>query len=135
MNLLHNEADAEDVVQQTFLYLFYNFEKLGDVDSPSAKAYIAKTAEHRAIDILRGKKRFASLEDCPDFNSPHIDTLHPLEDALSQLAERYRALLGLQYIEGYSTKDIAEMLGMKRGTVQKTIWRAKTMLAEILEAG
>lgn len=101
MNLLHNEADAEDVVQQTFLYLFYNFEKLGDVDSPSAKAYIAKTAEHRAIDILRGKKRFASLEDCPDFNSPHIDTLHPLEDALSQLAERYRELLVLQYIEGY----------------------------------
>ena len=58
-----------------------------------------------------------------------------MEDALSQLAERYRELLVLQYIEGYSTKDIAEMLGMKRGTVQKTIWRAKTMLAEILEAG
>lgn len=64
-----------------------------------------------------------------------MGALHPLEDALSQLPERYRQLLVLQYIEGYSTKEIAGMLGMKRGTVQKTMWRAKTMLAEILEAG
>ena len=127
MNLLHNEADAEDVVRQTFLYLFCNFEKLGDVDSPSTKAYIAKTAEHRAIDILRGNKRFASLEDCPDFNSPHMDALHPLEDALSQLPEHYRRVITLHYVEGYSTKEIARMLGLKRGTVQKTMWRAKTM--------
>lgn len=135
MKVLHNEAGAEDVVRQTFLYLFCNFEKLGDVDSPSTKAYIAKTAEHRAIDILRGNKRFASLEDCPDFNSPHMDAHHPLEDALSQLPEHYRRVITLHYVEGYSTKEIARMLGLKRGTVQKTMWRAKTMLAKILEAG
>lgn len=129
--MLHNEAGVEDVVRQTFLYLFCNFEKLGDVDSPSTKAYIAKTAEHRAIDILQGNKRFASLEDCPDFNSPHMDALHPLEDALSH----YRRVITLHYVKDYSTKEISELLGMKRGTVQKTIWMAKTMLAEILEAG
>ncbi len=135
LKVLRSEADAEDVVQQTFLYLFRNLDKVRDVDSPSTKAYIAKTAEHRAVDIIRAKQRFVSLDDYPDFTAPHMGALHPLEDALSQLPERYRQLLVLQYIEGYSTKEIAGMLGMKRGTVQKTMWRAKTMLAEILEAG
>ena len=116
-----NEADAEDMVQQTFLYLFCNFEKLGDVDSPSTKACIAKVAEHRAIDILWGKKWFASLEDCPDFNSPHMDALHPLEDAVSQLTKHYRSGITLHYVEGYSTKEIAGMLGMKRGTVKNDV--------------
>lgn len=97
LKVLRNEADAEDVVQQTFLYLFCHLEKVGDVDSPSTKAYIAKTAEHRAIDIIRAKQRFVSLDNYPDFTAPHTDALHPLEDALSQLPERYRQLLVLHY--------------------------------------
>lgn len=135
LKVLRNEADAEDVVQQTFLYLFCHLEKVGDVDSPSTKAYIAKTAEHRAIDIIRAKQRFVSLDNYPDFTAPHTDTLHPLEDALSQLPERYRQLLVLHYIEGYSTEEISGMLHTQRGTVQKALWRAKTRLAEVLDAG
>lgn len=121
LKVLRNEADAEDVVQQTFLYLFCHLEKVGDVDSPSTKAYIAKTAEHRAIDIIRAKQRFVSLDNYPDFTAPHTDALHPLEDALSQLPERYRQLLVLHYIEGYSTEEISGMLHTQRGTVQKTL--------------
>lgn len=52
LKVLRNEVDAEDVVQQTFLYLFCHLEKVGDVDSPSTKAYIAKTAEHILFNLI-----------------------------------------------------------------------------------
>ena len=39
----------------------------------------------------------------------------------------------MQFIEGYDTQEIAEMLDMKRGTVQKTSWRAKEMLAKLIQ--
>ena len=58
MEILQNSADAEDVVQQAFLYLMLHMDKLGDIDSPSTKAYVSLTAKHRAIDLYRSRRRY-----------------------------------------------------------------------------
>lgn len=133
LKILGNMADAEDAVQQAFLSILEHLEKVGEVESPATKAYLCKIVEHKAIDLIRAKKRFVSMDNCADRYAPPPDELHPLTEAIARLPKRYQEVLVLQFIEGYDTQEIAEMLDMKRGTVQKTSWRAKEMLAKLIQ--
>lgn len=56
-----------------------------------------------------------------------------IADALSQLPARYRELILLRYANGYSTKEIAALLGMSQKNVQKVLWRAKKQLEQKLD--
>jgi len=125
-----NEADAEDAVQQAFVSIIENLDKIGIIDSPQTKSYVAIIAEHKAIDIVRAKKRFVELnEDITGFEI-ELPGDCGLADAMSKLPGRYREVLLLRYDNGYNTQEIAQILDMKRGTVQKLIWRAKEMLTK-----
>ena len=55
-------------------------------------------------------------------------------EAISQLPPRDRDVLLLRFWDGYTTEEIAGMLGMKKDAVQKAIWRAKKKLSEKLTA-
>ena len=129
-----NEADAEDAVQQALGSILENLDKIGPVDSPKTKSYVAIITEHKAIDIVRAKKKFVEWDD----SIPGVEIDPPgdlgLADAIAALPGRYRELLLLRYDNGYDTMEIAKMLNMKRGTVQKMIWRAKEMLSKKMEA-
>jgi len=127
--IVGNEADAEDAVQQAFVSIIENLDKIGIIDSPQTKSYVAIIAEHKAIDIVRTKKRFVELnEDIIGFEIELPEDCG-LADAMAKLPGRYRKVLLLRYSNGYDTQEIAQILGMKRGSVQKLIWRAKEMLA------
>ncbi len=52
---------------------------------------------------------------------------------MAVLPARYREILLLHYDNGFNTKEIAKMLSMKRGSVQKLLWRAKESLREQME--
>ena len=128
--VVQNEPDAEDAVQLAFVSIIENLEKIGPIDSPQTKSYVAIIAEHKAIDILRAKKRVVEWDD----NIMGLEVEPPgdsgLADAIATLPGRYRELLLLRYDNGYDTMEIAKMFDMKRGTVQKMIWRAKEMLSK-----
>ena len=124
MEILQNPADAEDAAPQALLYLLSHMDKLGDIDSPATKAYVALTAKHRAIDLYRSNMKAAQV---------HPERLGVME-AISQLPPRDRDVLMLRFWDGYTTEEIAGMLGMKKDAVQKAIWRAKKKLSEKLTA-
>lgn len=127
-----NESDAEDAVQQAFVSIIENLDKVGVIDSPQTKSYVAIIAEHKAIDIVRAKKRFVELnEDIAGFEISMPGDCG-LADAMAKLPGRYREVLLLRYDNGYDTQEIAQILDMKRGSVQKLIWRAKEMLAKTM---
>lgn len=132
MEILQNSADAEDAVQQAFLYLLLHMDKLGDIDSPSTKAYVALTAKHRAIDLYRSRRRCEPA----DVSSMRTSQIYPerlgVAEAISLLPARDRDMLLLRFWEGYTTDEIAGMLHMKTDAVQKAIWRAKKKLAVTL---
>ena len=56
-----------------------------------------------------------------------------LATAIAKLKPRYREVILLHYVSGYSAKEIAKVLGMKADSVQKLIYRAKEALRKQLE--
>ena len=52
---------------------------------------------------------------------------------MSALPEPYRASVTLHYYEGFSTREIAALLGLRRGTVLSRLSRAREMLKKMLE--
>lgn len=135
MEILQNSADAEDAVQQAFLYLILHMDRLGDIDSPATRAYVTLTAKHRAIDLYRSRRRCEPA----DISGMRTAGIYPerlgVAEAISQLPARDRDILLLRFWEGYTTDEIAGMLHMKTDAVQKAIWRAKKKLSEKLAEG
>ena len=132
---LKNEQDAEDAVHQAFLAVIENLDKIKEVRSDRTKSYITIITERKAIDIIRQRSKFidANVEDTIGGVDITYEGDSDLARAMARLPARYREMLLLRYDGGYSTREIAQMLGMKRGTVQKVIWRAKMALQKELE--
>lgn len=132
MEILQNSADAEDAVQQAFLYLMLHMDKLGAIDSPATRAYVTLTAKHRAIDLYRSRRCCEPV----DVSGMQAAGIHPerlgVMEALDSLPSRDKNMLLLRFWEGYTTDEIAGMLRMKKDAVQKAIWRAKKKLSEKL---
>jgi RNA polymerase sigma-70 factor (ECF subfamily) len=135
IKLLNNEQDAEDAVHQAFLAIIENLDKIKGVHSERTRAYIAIITERKAIDIIRVRAKFVdvNVEDTIGGMDITYEGDSDLARAMARLPARYREMLLLRYDSGYSTREIAQMLGMKRGTGQKVIWRAKEALQRELE--
>lgn len=133
--ILENQYDAEDAVHQAFVSIIDNLNKIGNVDCPETKSYIVIITEHKAIDIIRSRKHLTGEE--------MLDTLHGMDiplpgdnglaDAMAKLPARYREVLLLRFDNGYNTKEIAKMMNMTEGSMQKLIWRAKEALRKQLD--
>ena len=135
LRILGDPHDAEDAVHQAFVSLIDNLEKISDIECPKTRAYIVIITERKALDILRGRRKYAAAyedERLPGLEIPPPGD-HGLRDALARLPARYREVLLLRFDCGYSTGELADILGMKRTSVQKLIWRAKEALAGELE--
>lgn len=132
--ILHNEHDAEDAVHQAFVALLKNLEKISDVKCPRTRAYVVITVERKALDIIRHRRRFAGeLDETRSGMEFPMPDDGGVADALARLPARYRAVLLLRFDCGYSTGELAELLEMNRGSVQKLVWRAREALARQME--
>lgn len=133
--ILNNQQDAEDAVHQAFVSIIENLEKISDVDCPKTRSYIVIIVERKAIDLMRKNEKVVSMESIDEATGIKISLPDDdgISNAFANLPARYREVLLLHYDNGYSTKEIAKMFGMKRSTVQKLLWRAKNALQEILD--
>ena len=61
--ILHNSPDAEDVVQDAFLYVADHLEKINQFDRQKTRSYLAIITEHKAIDLLRSRHPEDSLDE------------------------------------------------------------------------
>lgn len=131
--ILENEFDAEDAVHSAFLSISENMDKIQDPSSQRTRGFIAIIVERKAIDIYRKRSRFVSLdaienEICISFPPPEDDDL---ARCIAKLPVRYRHVITLKFYHGYTTKEIADILGMKPAAASKLIQRAKAKLEEI----
>lgn len=133
--ILKNQYDAEDAVHQAFVSIIDNLSKVKEVNCPETRSYVVIIAENKAIDIIRSRKRLAGedlTETLPGMDIP-LPGDNGLADALAKLPARYREVLLLRFDNGYSTKEIAKMMDMTEGSMQKLIWRAKEALRKQLD--
>lgn len=120
--------DAEDAVHQAFLSVIENLHKIGEIDCPQTRSFLVIIVERKAIDLLRKRRPTLSLNEeiagLP-FEAP-VD--NPLARGMGALPAHYRQVLLLRYDNGYSSREIAAMLGMSLAAVRKQLTRGKQIL-------
>ena len=126
--------DAEDAVQEVFLRL-YTEEKLFE-SGEHLRRWLIRVTLNVCRDTLKSpwRKRRVSLDTLPDqpvFDAPEQGELY---QAVMALPEKYRVTLYLFYYEERSTKEIAELLGLRQTAVTTRLSRGRELLKKRLEA-
>lgn len=130
-------ALADDLVQESFVRMLCSATPMdGEVH---AKRYLFRIATNLLRDYWRRPKA-SSIEELPEgvFASARgdgMDAQMMLEPRLLQLRPRERQLLWLAHAEGYTHKEIAEILGVRSPSVRLMLFRARHRLAELLKDG
>ena len=137
-NLSHDEAQASDLTQETFLKWARKGHQLRD--SSKVKAWLFTTLHREFLQARRRMTRFPHHE--LDESAPDLPTVLPtvadqidaavVLASLAQVDEAFRAPLALFYLEDYTYKEIADILGVPIGTVQSRIARGKMQLYKLL---
>ena len=158
-SILRDEHSARDVCQEIWLTVWKN---LGSFRGEAKfSTWVHPIATRRAIDHLRGRKRWfnrfipfiSDTADTSDSDSggdrvaaapeatadsdPRQDLEHRernlrFERAIAALPPKHRAVLALREIQGLSYDEIAENLGIARGTVMSRLFHARRLLAQKL---
>ena len=125
-----DRADAEDVLQEVFIQLCKKPPQLSIDDG--LKAWLIRVTINKSKDFLRANKRRRALArnyTPPEQTSPYDEVF----EALNQLPDRDRNALYLHYYEGYTAKEIADILGGSERAITKRIGRARKKLKVFLE--
>jgi RNA polymerase sigma factor (sigma-70 family) len=140
--LTGNPHDAEDLTQEVFVRVF---RSLSSYTPGTFEGWLHRITTNLFLDQARRKSkiRFDALADDADnripsrTSSPDVQVLDGLfdddvESALAELPPDFRAAVVLCDIEGLSYEEIADVLGLKLGTVRSRIHRGRTMLRKAL---
>ena len=124
--------DAEDVYQDVFLRLLD--QEAERWDGERLKAWLLRSAMNRCADLHRFRLRrpVLALEDIPDAAQSGDPRGVELWDAVARLPEKLRTAVRLHYAEGYSTEEIAALLGVPATTVRTRLHRARHQLKDLL---
>ena len=143
-DMIGNDADAEDVVQETFFRISRNISHISGINSKT-KGYVIITARSAAVDLFRKNKRNAvvdSFEDIeelqPDASDIESDFITKQEkkvlcEALMRLPSIYKEVLILKYYESLKNGEIGKILSISKETVKKRIQRGLARLRKELE--
>jgi RNA polymerase sigma-70 factor (sigma-E family) len=139
--LLRDQGSAEEVVQDAFVAMHGRWSRLRDPDK--ALAYLRQSVVNRSRSALRHRgvvERHAARQPPPADDVPADERIEgagrrtAVLDALRQLPDRQREVLALRYYLDLSEAEIAETLGIARGSVKAHASRGaanlRTLLAE-----
>jgi RNA polymerase sigma factor (sigma-70 family) len=148
LKMVNNASDAEDLTIEAFGKAFRNL----DLYTPNFafSTWLFKIATNNCIDFIRKKRSTPSIidqgQDEMDNYTINLqsDTLDPeetlinhqkieqLRDVVNQLKPRYKKLIELRYYKEYSYLEISNELNLPIGTIKAQLYRAKTLLFNIL---
>ena len=139
VGMLGNQNDADDVGQEAFIRFYRSVDQYkGDA---SLGTYLTRIAINLSLNALKKRKsrQWVSLEEKHDSMQRGQSPEHRSDDeelvrkALEQLAPKYRAVVVLRLMQGYSTKETAKILKLPLGTVLSRLARAQEKLKPIIE--
>ncbi|WP_430833439.1 sigma-70 family RNA polymerase sigma factor [Clostridium sardiniense] len=131
--MLKRECDIEDAIQNTIMKAFEGISSLRN--NSYFKTWLIRILINECNVILRNNKRENLVDVSESFSGlRHDDKYENLDitNAVNMLEINLREVVVLYYYEDFKQKDIAEILGIKEGTVRTRLLRAKKKLKEIL---
>ncbi len=133
LRLTLNSQEAEDVVQDVMIKLWSMRERLEEVEN--LEAFALRMTRNLALD--RQRMKINNTEDIDNIEPDHYVTtdhndrneqLESIRLMMQQLPEKQRSAMQLRDFEGYSYKEIAEMLSMTEDQVKINIFRARQFI-------
>lgn len=131
---VRQEADALDVVQDAIVKAYKSLKTLREPEY--FRTWLTKILINTAQDALRRKKPLASLEEEEGLAAREglpLEERLDLYQALESLPEKYRDVVKLKYLDGYTIREISATTGMPAGTVSVYLRRAIRQLQTILK--
>jgi len=133
-----NREAAEDILQDGFVKVFTNIEKFrGD---GSFEGWVRRIIVNTAVEYYRKSAKMYPVVNVDDVNKdiPWQDTGDNLEledvmNMINNLSTGYRTIFNLYVVEGYSHKEIADMLQINEGTSKSQLARARYLLMEMIK--
>lgn len=137
MRYAKDRFEAEDVLQMGFVKVF---QKVKDFRGEgSFEGWIRRIMVNTAIEMYRKNQRVLNVVDLDEVNDApqSMFDMNRLEakdllNLIHHLAGGYRVVFNLYAIEGYSHKEIAELLGISEGASKSQLSRARAVLREKL---
>lgn len=121
-----NESDALDVVQEV---AYRSFKKIGTLKKPEFfKTWLIKIAITCSIDLVRKSKKVVQLNPEHEVylgsKDEDVSLSITLRELIERLNEEEKSIVILRFYEGYSFKEIAELLDIPLGTGKTIFYRA-----------
>jgi RNA polymerase sigma-70 factor, ECF subfamily len=135
-----NQAEAEDILQDSFIKAFKNLDKYSG--QGALGGWLRKITVNTALEQYRKNKSLKNLTVLVDvseaqieINDSAIENLE-LEDLLTKiqrLPKGFRTVFNLYAVEGYTHKEIGELLGISAGTSKSQYSRARIILRQMIQ--
>lgn len=129
--------DAQDILQDGFVKLFKNLEKFRH--EGSFEGWVRRIFVNTAIEHLRKKVDITSINEKHEeqIEFKEVTGLNKLQakdihDLIATLSPGYKTVFNLYEIEGYSHREVSEILGISEGTSKSQLARAKGILKKEL---
>lgn len=133
--------EAEDILQESFIKIFKNIQSFNM--QGSFEGWIKRIVQNTAINHYRANIKFSLNSDITDgeyeLNDGSFDSLFEAIETkeiiklLNKMPEGYRLIINLYCIDGYSHKEIAEILNINIGTSKSQLFKAKDYLKKTIE--
>ncbi len=127
--LLRSDADCADAIQEAVVKAFSGIQTLRK-DS-YAKTWLVRIVINECYAILRRQQRLVPIDDFTVAAAEQAD-YSELYDVLSRLPEEIRLAVTLYYIEGYSVREVAELMNTTQSAVKNRLMRARAKMKKDL---
>lgn len=140
--MLGDTVFADDIGQEVFIRLYNSLSEFRG--EAKLSTYIQKIAVNLTLNEIKRRKRFFSMFSQTGNNEMHeydvadpedyerMDTRELVNNALQKLEPKFRIILTMRMLQGYSTKETAEILELPLGTVLSRLSRAQDQMRNII---
>ncbi len=131
--ILHNDQDCGDAIQEAIVKAFQKIDTLRQ--EKYAKTWLMRILINECYSLLRRESRYVSMEEMKELSSGEAEEKRDYSDlysAVNSLKEELRIPVILYYGEEFSIREIAQILEITEGAVQKRLFRARMQLRDRL---
>lgn len=139
MRYAHSFEDAKDLLQESLILIFNNMHKCQSEEIVPFKSWCKRITINNALTKIRKANTYKESfqeEDLQECSLPTIYSKLNMEDILKMLnvlPERHRHVFNLSILDGYTHKEIAELLSIKESSSRTLLVRARQALQRMIQ--
>ena len=137
--IVHDYHLAQDAVQEALWEAYQSLYRYDTRKGTSFRAWFMKIVTHRALNMVRRKKKTEEYMDSIDLGQNPLESIIQKEKeqqiwrAIQMMTPKHRSVVILYYYEEFSIAEIAKILGVFEGTVKSRLHKARKLIAEKIQ--